>query len=68
MIEVLAEEKEGLKNRWHGRSAADAPDDVDGQVIFTADRELELGEFVPVRITDASQYDLYGVLEEPEKN
>ena len=68
VIEVLAEEKEGLKNRWHGRSAADAPDDVDGQVIFTADRELELGEFVPVRITDASQYDLYGVLEEPEKN
>lgn len=68
VIEVLAEEKEGLKNRWHGRSAADAPDDVDGQVIFTADRELEPGEFVPVRITDASQYDLYGVLEEPEKN
>ena len=68
MIEVLAEDKEALKNRWHGRSAADAPDDVDGQVIFTSDRELEPGEFVPVRITDASQYDLYGVLEEPEKN
>lgn len=68
VIEVLAEDKEALKNRWHGRSAADAPDDVDGQVIFTSDRELEPGEFVPVRITDASQYDLYGVLEEPEKN
>lgn len=68
VIEVLAEEKEGLKNRWHGRSAADAPDDVDGQVIFTSDRELEPGEFVQVRITDASQYDLYGVLEEPKRN
>lgn len=62
-IEVLVEEKEALKNRWRGRSAADAPDDVDGQVIFTSDQELTLGTFVPVKITDATQYDLIGVHE-----
>ncbi len=39
MIEVLVEEKEALKNRYRGRSKADAPDEVDGQVIFTSDRE-----------------------------
>ena len=36
VIEVLVEEKEALTNRYHGRSAADAPDEVDAQVIFTS--------------------------------
>ena len=60
IIEVLVEEKEGLNNRYRGRSAADAPDEVDGQVIFTCDDYIELGSFVQVEVTDASQFDLYG--------
>ncbi len=64
VVEVLVEEKEALNNRYRGRSAADAPDEVDGQVIFTSDRPLECGTFVNVRITDASQYDLIGTLED----
>lgn len=63
VIEVLIEEKEALSGRYHGRSIADAPDEVDGQVIFTSDQPLECGSFVSVRITDAAQYDLYGVYE-----
>lgn len=63
LIEVLVEEKEGLAQRYHGRSAADAPDEVDGSVIFTSDRPIECGTIVPVRITGAAQYDLYGVYE-----
>lgn len=61
VIEVLVEEKEALKNQYRGRSAADAPDEVDGQVIFTCEEELKLGSFVKVQITDAKEYDVYGV-------
>lgn len=59
-IEVLVEEKEALNNKYRGRSSADAPDEVDGQVIFTCDEDLELGSFVQVKIQDASEYDLFG--------
>lgn len=61
VIEVLVEEKEGLKNSYRGRSAADAPDEVDGQVIFTSDQDIALGSFVQVRIEDAGVYDVYGI-------
>ena len=64
VIEVLVEEKEALKNRYRGRSKADAPDEVDGQVIFTSDRELEIGSFVSVEITEAKTYDLIGICRE----
>lgn len=63
VIEVLVEEKEALKPQWRGRSRADAPDEVDGQVIFTSSADLEPGTFVQVRITDATQYDLIGIYE-----
>lgn len=63
-VEVLVEEKEGLTSRYRGRSMADAPDEADGQVIFTADRAIELGSFVQVEITDSSEYDLMGICRE----
>ncbi len=43
VIEVLIEEKEGLKDQYRGRSAADAPDEVDGDRSFekaSEDRRL----------------------------
>ena len=61
--EVLVEEKEALTGRYRGRSIADAPDEVDGQVIFTSELPIEPGTFVPVRVTDATQYDLIGIYE-----
>ena len=42
-----------------GRTYMDAPD-VDGYIFFTAGRELISGDFVKVRVTDASEYDLRG--------
>ena len=48
VIEVLVEEKEGLADRYRGRSKADAPDEVDGQVIFRCDEDLDIGSFVQV--------------------
>jgi ribosomal protein S12 methylthiotransferase len=62
VIEVLVEEKEGLTGRWRGRSKADAPDEADGQVIFTSDKNLEPGTFVHVLVTRARPYDVEGIL------
>jgi ribosomal protein S12 methylthiotransferase len=62
VIEVLVEEKEGLTGRWRGRSKADAPDEADGQVIFTSDKDLEPGTFAHVLVTRARPYDVEGIL------
>ncbi len=64
VIEVLIEEKEGLKDQYRGRSAADAPDEVDGVVIVRSKKPLKIGGFVNVRITDATEYDLAGEVAE----
>lgn len=61
IVEVLVEEKEALRNRYRGRSKADAPDEVDGQVIFTSEKDLEIGSFVQVQITEAKTFDLVGI-------
>lgn len=42
-----------------GRSSADAPE-IDGNVFITSEQELEPGQMVRVRITDSSEYDLFG--------
>ncbi len=60
VLDVLVEDFDPIAHLYHGRSAADAPDEVDGQVIFTSENSLELGTFIPVLINEASQYDLYG--------
>ena len=41
-----------------GRTAADAPE-IDG-LVFIDDEQLEVGEFVMVRITDSDEHDLWG--------
>ncbi|WP_285941473.1 30S ribosomal protein S12 methylthiotransferase RimO [Faecalibaculum rodentium] len=64
VVEVLVEEREALIGRYRGRSRADAPDEADGQVIFTSPREIEPGTFVNVRIDEARPYDVAGVLAE----
>ncbi len=61
VIEVLVEDKDGLTNRYRGRSAWDAPDEVDGMVIFRSDRVIEPGTFVQVRITEVLVHDVIGV-------
>jgi ribosomal protein S12 methylthiotransferase len=41
-----------------GRTAADAPE-IDG-VVYIDDEQLEVGEFVMVKITDSDEHDLWG--------
>ena len=43
-----------------GRSVRQAPD-VDGQVYITAG-QANVGDIVPLKITDSSEYDLIGAI------
>lgn len=46
-------------SKYIGRSYLDAPE-IDSGIIFTSDKELQVGEFVNVNITDFNGYDLIG--------
>lgn len=48
------------------RSFMDAPD-VDGVVYLKTDNELNIGDFVDIKITEALEYDLRGEIYEPSK-
>jgi len=59
MVEVLIDERdERGKGVFIGRTAHDAPS-VDGQV-YVKGKDLHIGDFVKVRITDTFEYDLVG--------
>ena len=61
----LTDEEETADHTWQytyvARSYMDAPD-IDGLVFVEADAELMSGDFARVRITEARDYDLVGVL------
>ncbi|MBR1459232.1 MAG: 30S ribosomal protein S12 methylthiotransferase RimO [Oscillospiraceae bacterium] len=44
---------------YFGRTTADAPD-IDGKVFFSSERQLQVGDYVNIRITDMLDYDLLG--------
>lgn len=55
--EVLVE---GFRHkRYYGRSRLEAPE-IDGKVLFCSQKNLKPGEYVTVRITGSSEYDLIG--------
>lgn len=56
---VLIDRKEG--GEYIGRTEFDSPE-VDNEVIIPSKEYLRIGEFVSVRITDASEFDLTGEL------
>jgi ribosomal protein S12 methylthiotransferase len=61
-VEVLIEEKSSEQS-YVGRTRFMAPD-VDGIISFTAKREVVIGDFVLVRVTESTEYDLMGELED----
>ena len=62
VFEVLCDGFDTVAEIYYGRSYADAPD-VDGRVYFTSKAKVEAGQFVKVRVTEALDYDLVGVVE-----
>lgn len=55
---VIVDEKN--EDRYIGRSYLDSPE-IDSGIFFTSDTELNIGDFVQVKITDFDGYDLIGV-------
>ena len=58
-VQVLCEGFDPVSQSYFGRSFREAPE-IDGKVWFSAPRHIQEGEFVPVRITEAMDYDLVG--------
>ncbi len=65
-VTVLCEGYDPVAETHYGRTAADAPE-VDGKIYFSAPRRLAVGEFYPVRIEEAVDYDLVGRLVKEKK-
>ena len=53
---------EGFNGKYYyGRSYEMAPE-IDANVLFESSENIENGEFVKVKITEALEYDLIGVV------
>ena len=61
VVEVIAEGYDADNFLFFGRSRADSPD-VDGLVYFAAEEEIAEGDIIKVKILDADEYDLTGVM------
>lgn len=59
-FKVLIDREE--EDYYIGRTQYDSPE-VDNEVLITNDRELLIGNFYQVRITDAAEFDLFGQVE-----
>ena len=65
VLTVIVENISPDDGRYVGRTYLDAPG-VDGVIIFESARGLMPGDFVSVKITGSSEYDLEGIAEDPE--
>lgn len=59
-LSVIIDREEG--DYYVGRTEYDFPE-VDGEVLITKEEALAVGEFYPIKITDATEFDLYGKLD-----
>ena len=64
-LEVLCDGFDPQAMAYVGRSWAESPG-IDGVIYFTADRDVQPGQFVPVRITGIMDGDLTGEVTEEE--
>lgn len=60
VIDVLVEGYDSESCLFYGRSRADSID-VDGNVFFGTEEEVEPGDIIQVKVLDASEYDLTGM-------
>ncbi|MDW8302503.1 MAG: 30S ribosomal protein S12 methylthiotransferase RimO, partial [Bacteroidia bacterium] len=58
-LPVLIDRREG--QFWVGRTEYDSPE-VDNEVLIQTDTPLKIGSFVPVSITECTEFDLYGTV------
>ncbi len=61
-FETLVEGYDAVIKQYYGRTYGDS-EEIDGKVFFTSKSRLMPGEFVNVKISDYTEYDLYGEAE-----
>ena len=66
-LQVLCEGYDADEECWYGRTFADSPD-IDGRILFDSEEELTPGDFVTVEVTDASDGELIGGMEDAEND
>lgn len=59
VYKVLVENKDA--DYWYGRNYEMIPE-IDGAIYFKYDKILNKGDFVPVKVSDVTEYDLIGVV------
>ena len=57
---VIIDRREG--DYYVGRTEYDSPE-VDDEILIAADKELQIGQFYQVKITQADYFDCYGMVE-----
>ena len=57
LVEAVVEVK--TNGKYIGRTAIDAPE-IDNSIKFSSKEKLNIGEFIKVKVTGASEYDLIG--------
>ena len=62
-LEVMIEGKVAVENAYVGRTYMDSPK-VDGLIFLNTGLSLMSGDFLKVRVTGASEYDLIGEAED----
>lgn len=60
-VRCVVEDYDGYTDTYSGRTWRDAPE-IDSGIFIVSPRELEIGDFVDVVITDTKDYDLIGEL------
>jgi len=59
ILECVVEDYDGYSDSYSGRTWMDAPE-IDSEIRFISAKELNIGDFVKVKITDTNDYDLLG--------
>ena len=57
---VMVEDRPSKSEYYVGRTYGMAPDDVDGEVKFSSTQLHSMGDFVEVKVTEVSSFDLIG--------
>ncbi len=58
-VRCVVEDYDGYTDTYSGRTWRDTPE-IDSGIFIVSQRELDIGDFVDVEITDTKDYDLIG--------
>ena len=61
VVDAVCEGYDAVAGKYFGRTYADAPE-IDGKIYFEPSRKLKEGDMVRIKVTEALDYDIMGVI------